>query len=64
MCMHLHLRTVSISFVSQSGRESEAKTVVVSVSPQARAALATQYKISMDAAAVKLTGFLKRLGTG
>ena len=58
----VHQRTVSFIFVSQSGRESEAKTVVVSMSPQARAALATQYKMTMDAVACKLTGFFKGLG--
>ncbi|KAK7507853.1 hypothetical protein BaRGS_00000818 [Batillaria attramentaria] len=46
----------------QAGRGDQMKTVVVSVSPQARAALAVQYNLSMDAAAKKLTGFFKRLG--
>ena len=57
-----HLKTVATIFLFQSGKESEAKTVVVSVSPQARAALATQYKLTMDDVATKLTGFFKRLG--
>ncbi|KAK7112231.1 cytosolic Fe-S cluster assembly factor narfl-like [Littorina saxatilis] len=46
----------------ESGRESEAKTVVVSLSPQARASLAAQCNLTMQAAATKLTGFFKRLG--
>ena len=38
------------------------KTVVVSVSPQARASLAAKYKLSVAETAKKVTSFFKKLG--
>ncbi|KAL8561225.1 hypothetical protein ACOMHN_024481 [Nucella lapillus] len=46
----------------EAGNAVEAMTVVVSVSPQARASLAAQHQLTMEATAAKLTGFMKRLG--
>ena len=38
------------------------KTVVVSVSPQARASLAAKYRLSVSDTAKKVTSFFKKLG--
>ncbi|XP_014668400.1 PREDICTED: cytosolic Fe-S cluster assembly factor narfl-like isoform X2 [Priapulus caudatus] len=44
------------------GIHNEVYTVVISISPQSRASLATKYGLSVVEAARKLTGFFKKLG--
>ena len=43
-------------------QEDKRQTIIVSVSPQARASLAAKYKLSISESARKLTAFFKKLG--
>ncbi|XP_077980347.1 cytosolic Fe-S cluster assembly factor narfl-like [Glandiceps talaboti] len=55
------LYKVLVENKTQNGNPEKQKLVVVSVSPQSRASLAAKYKLSIQDAAEKLTGFLKKL---
>lgn len=46
----------------QQSSSGEQKLVVVSVSPQSRASLATRYSLSSNEVARRLTNFFKSLG--
>ncbi|XP_061181017.1 cytosolic Fe-S cluster assembly factor narfl-like [Saccostrea echinata] len=48
--------------LQQTGELDKQKVVVVSISPQSRASLATKYQLSSEVAHQKLTGFFKKLG--
>ncbi|XP_062619523.1 cytosolic Fe-S cluster assembly factor narfl-like [Saccostrea cucullata] len=48
--------------LQQSGELDKQRVVVVSISPQSRASLATKYQLSQEAAHQKLAGFFKKLG--
>lgn len=48
--------------LQQTGEVDKKKLVVVSISPQSRASLATKYQLSPQEAHQKLTGFFKKLG--
>ena len=46
----------------QAEKAEKKKLIIVSVSPQSIASLAAKYKLTMEQAMMKLTGFLKDLG--
>lgn len=51
-----------LNILLQTGEVDKKKLVVVSISPQSRASLATKYQLSPQEAHHKLTGFFKKLG--
>lgn len=51
-----------LKYYFQANDIKNAKTVVVSMCPQSRASLAAKYKLNIDDAAKKLTGFFHNLG--